>query len=342
LQKDDRKMARPNKPWYREDRRRWYVTINGKWHNLGPDKKRAMQRFHELMAAKDAAEDRPVDRASVAAILDEFLEWTKQNRATKTYRGYVDFCQSFTSTWPRLRTDEFKPMHVQEWLNKKTTWNSTTKRGAITCLKRAMNWAARMGYLHTNPISAMEKPEAKPRTTLVDSDEFESILSEIGDDNFKDLLIVSFDTGARPQEVKSLEARHIDLDKHLWIFPRDEAKGKKKPRVVYIPTERSLAIVRKNIERHPVGPIFRNRLGNPWTGYAVKCRFARLQERLGKRYRQYDLRHSWITRQLVAGVDSHVVASLSGHSDTSMIDRVYSHVADDHRFMLAQAKRGAE
>ena len=51
-------------------------------------------------------------------------------------------------------------------------------------------------------------------------------------------------------------------------------------------------------------------------------------------------RHGFITRKLIAGVDSHVVAALSGHSNTKMLDDTYSHIADDHRFMLEAARQG--
>jgi integrase len=82
-----------------------------------------------------------------------------------------------------------------------------------------------------------------------------------------------------------------------------------------------------------------NRRGRPWTASAVRLRFARLEEKLGKLYTHYAFRHSWITRKLLAGVDSHMVAKLAGHSDTKMVDAVYSHVADDYKFMLEQAQK---
>lgn len=41
-------MARSPKPWYRRERKAWFVTIDGKRHNLGPDRKAAFKRFHEL------------------------------------------------------------------------------------------------------------------------------------------------------------------------------------------------------------------------------------------------------------------------------------------------------
>ena len=66
---------------------------------------------------------------------------------------------------------------------------------------------------------------------------------------------------------------------------------------------------------------------------------AKEAKQYAKGFRQYDLRHSFVTRKLQAGVDSHVVAALVGHKDTKMIDTVYSHVADDYKFMLDAARK---
>ena len=42
-------MARSAKPWYRKDRKCWFVTIAGVRHNLGPEKSEAFRQFHDLM-----------------------------------------------------------------------------------------------------------------------------------------------------------------------------------------------------------------------------------------------------------------------------------------------------
>src|SRR5262249_42579166 len=147
---------------------------------------------------------------------------------------------------------------------------------------------------------------------------------------FRDLLVVSYDTGARPIEVKQLEARHLQLDKQRAVLPKEEAKGRKAPRVFYFATERSMEIIQRLSEARPTGPLFLNARGNRWTGDAVKCAFARLEEKIGRRLSHYALRHSRLTDWLVSGVDSHVVAKLSGHKDTKMLDQVYSHVQEDY------------
>jgi integrase len=392
-------MARPAKPWYWKARKIWCVTHKGERINLGPDRGEALKQYHEIMA-KPEQERHPTPQGSVIAILDDFLTWTEENRAAKTFTRYRDFVQSFVSKYGRLDAEELSPSHVTTWLNSHKGWNSTTKRNAITALQRGFNWAVKNRGLSRNPIRGMEKPAAKRRTAVITPDEFDELLGHVRDVPFHDLLIVSYDSGCRPQETKQLEARHLQLDKQRAVIPGEEAK-RGITRAIYFPTDRSVEIVGRLAKEHPSGPLFRNNKGQPWTGFSVKLRFDRIQASIGrqemarrgvssavtdeeiealarklaktglnpatgkrtakklaefrskarkkltakeakqyaKRFRQYDLRHSFVTRKLRAGVDSHVVAALVGHKDTKMIDAVYSHVADDHQFMLAEAKK---
>ncbi len=78
-------MARKPKPWYRKDRRSWYVTIDGKRHDLGSTKKAAHETYHQLMAEP---RKRVVRGESVAAIVDSFLGWCHNHRAPDTYEWY--------------------------------------------------------------------------------------------------------------------------------------------------------------------------------------------------------------------------------------------------------------
>ena len=55
------------KPWYPHARGVWYVTIDGKQFNLGPDKDQAFEQYHRLMTMRLAGD-------SLAEILDAFLE----------------------------------------------------------------------------------------------------------------------------------------------------------------------------------------------------------------------------------------------------------------------------
>jgi hypothetical protein len=47
-------MSRKNgpEPFYRPKKNRWYVEIDGKHINLGPDEEQARVRWHQLMAGR--------------------------------------------------------------------------------------------------------------------------------------------------------------------------------------------------------------------------------------------------------------------------------------------------
>lgn len=328
-------MGRKSKPYWWEAKQGYYSKVNGRRYRLGDTKREAEDN---LKALQKQTEKAPTEVGAVAGLLDAFLDWTEANRAKKTYKGYKDFCQSFLNRWPKLRVDNLSPEHVTNWLADQKHWNSTTKRGAITCLQRAVNWGMRNWKLTSNPLHRMEKPEAKRREKILTEKEWKKLLAAIPDAELKELLVVSNEVGCRPQEIRALEARHVDLQNQFWFIPKEEAKGKRKPRVVYM-TPVALKIVKRLVKEHPTGKLFLNTRGRPWTASSVKCRFAKLEEKLGVRYCLYNLRHTWFTRKLVAGVDSHVLAQLGGHNDSAMIDRVYSKVAANHSFMLAAARK---
>lgn len=351
-------MAKQPEPWYWEARNAWYVIVGGKRVQLGqhpkdckpPEKSKKTGRwsppqpildaFHNLMTQGTPRPEEAGDGMLVADVFQSFITWCRQNRAQETTDRYFDFLDRFNEAHLGLRLRQMNAAHVTTWLDKQPGWNSTTKRSAITAIMRAFNWGAKNMGLTRNPILGMEKPEAKTRTDALTLEEFE-VLLRAAKPRFADLLIVSWDSGARPFEVKRLEARHCQLDKQRAVIPKEEAKGRKRPRVFYFPTQRSLEVMRRLCEEHPEGPLFLNQKRKAWTAMAVKCAFASLDHVLGRRVTHYSLRHSFVTRKLVAGVDSHIVAALAGHRDTSMIDKVYSHVAEDHGYMLEQAKKGS-
>ncbi len=263
------------KPFFRAPRGLWYVQIDGRQVNLGPDRDEAFRRYHDLMArGRDRPE--PATGDAVVSVLDAFLDWCQKHRAARTYDWYRDYLQSFADSIPcGLSVAQLRPIHVQQWVDSQPGWGRG-KRCAITAVQRAFIWAAKMGLIEANPVRHVEKPRAGRRDVVITPEEYAWILGHVRDEPFRDLLVVCLGTGCRPQEVLAVEARHVDLNGGRWVFPPDEAKGKKAHRVVYL-TERALEITQRLAARHPEGPLFRNTDGRPWHPYALNCRFGRLR-----------------------------------------------------------------
>ncbi len=330
-------MPRIPKPWFREDRHAWFVTINGHRHNLGPDEREAKRQFHEIMSRpKPIAQTADI---SIAGVFEKFLEWCSKHRAQGTYDWLQYRIQLFVDTLgetARLTVSHLKPFHVVEWIDKHEDWSSTYRRGIIAAVQRPFNWAVKLGYIAENPIRHVEKPSVGRREQIVTPEEWVKIRDCYREgDPFRDLLEFAWETGCRPQEVRRIEARHVFLQRHTVVFPKEESKGKKYRRVIYL-TPRAEEIIARLLTVRPPGLLFLNANGRPWTSYAMNCRFARLKKRLGVKYACYSLRHGFATRKLEAGHDHLTVAAWMGHRDGTMLARVYSHVGDRQDYLQEQ------
>lgn len=329
------------KPFFRSARNAWYVQLGGKQINLGSDKESAFKQYHGLMIRPPTPTvSRSSDRL-VVVIIDQFLDWCQKNRSPDTYRWYKDrlntFCQSIAAD---LQVDHLKPLHVQKWVDGQEGLASGSRRNLISAAKRSMKWAEEQGYIDRSPLTHMRKPACGKKEQIVSAAEFKAIIELTKDQEFKDLLMVTWEVGCRPQESLRVEARHVDVMGQRWVFAPSESKGKKTPRVVYL-TPKAMEICQRLVKKHPRGPIFLNTDGQSWTPDATNCRFQRIKKTLKVKYSLYALRHTWMNRLLMAGCDAFSVAILAGHTDPSMLAKHYQHLSQSPTFLLEQAKRAS-
>ena len=267
------------KPFFKKGRGVWYVEIDRKQINLGSNRDEAFRQYHQLMAQprpKQVAAD------SVLGLIDAFLDWCSKHRAPDTYRWYHDRLQEFARRIePTLTVAQFRPYHVQQWVDAREGWSDGSRRNAIRAVKRAFKWAEEQGYIDRSPVAHMKKPKGGKREIIVSQDEFDEILGLALGRGFRDLVIVTWETGCRPQESLIVEARHVDLVNQRWVFQQSEEKSRSSMRVVYL-TDRALDIVKRLMLTYPKGPLFRNSEGQPWTADSVNCAFTRIQIRMGR------------------------------------------------------------
>jgi hypothetical protein len=91
-------MGRTPKPWWRKNRQAFFITINGKRYNLGPDKIEADRETHRLLSLTPEARTPKASASTgltVADVLDRYLDWCEKHRAARTYDWYLEHIQSF-------------------------------------------------------------------------------------------------------------------------------------------------------------------------------------------------------------------------------------------------------
>ena len=327
-------MPRQSKPFFREQTKSWYCSINGKQISLGKSKTEAFQKFYDLMGRKDELRS---DSSTVYELTQSYLDWCQKNRKPGTYNYHLLYLKSLIeSTGKRLRVSELRKHHITKWLEDKP-WASTSQNDAISIVKRAFNWALEEGYLVFNPIAKLRKPTKKRRDIFYSPEQWAKIRS-VAKGPIVDFLDFLWATGCRPQEARILEARHINGD--VVIFAADESKGEKYQRVLFL-TPDSQAIVAKLAAKYPTGHLFRNRRGRAWTKDAVKCALTRISVKVGFRVIAYGARHGYATNALLNGVDPISVSHLMGHRSPAMVAQVYSHLSQNHDFLRKQARNAS-
>jgi integrase len=95
----------------------------------------------------------------------------------------------------------------------------------------------------------------------------------------------------------------------------------------------ALEIVKRLVAAYPEGKLFRNRRGLDWSKFAVCNRFHRLSQRTGKRMFCYAARHGFATRKLIQGKGTLTNSQLMGHTDGTMLARVYGHLDKNVDFL---------
>ena len=256
-----------------------------------------------------------IDKITVFALMDEFLDWTQEHRASRTFEFYQVRLNRFVKDAADMDCLNLKTFHVQKWLDGKK-WGSTYRARFVASIKRCFNWAVRQGYLKTNPIQFLEKPKANKRETPVTRCEYKALLANVSKkDPFYDLVVFSWETGCRPQESFRFTSGDVDEKNMRIVMENPKARGPKW-RVIHL-NKKAMKIVKKH--KNDDGPVFRNSRGNPWTPNLCSNRFDRLKEKVGRLIALYDFRHAYGTDMLKDGVDPLTVAELMGHTKVKML-----------------------
>lgn len=324
-------MRQP-KPFFRLQTRCWYVQLGKKQINLGPDEEAAWEKYHELMLQR---EEISTSVSTVVVLLDEYLDWLNKKRKPGTYEKSKHYLTLFAKhIGGKLRIDQMSARIVTQWTDAYPDWKPNTIHDAMSIVQAAFNWGVRQQLIARNPILHIpDKPGRQRREIVYSTDDWKSIRARVKD-KFGEFLDFMWETGCRPLEARSFEARHVDLKNSLIHFPPTEAKGELRDRIIYLTTA-SRAIVERNLHRQ--GPLLVNTRGKPWTKNAINSRFQRLKKKLGRPMCAYAIRHSFATEGLKAGFDSITLAQLMGHADTTMISRTYSHLARNPDYLREQA-----
>jgi integrase len=340
--------GRPSKLNWTPSRNQFTVTIDGKIHRLGTDKAEAEKQFRFLLVKHDLAET-VTSNPTFGEVAEAWLDHVERDHDRERYRlckGRVNEFLAYLGS--DLKVKDLRPRHVEGWIQDKLgATKDGTKRLYKAMILACLNWAAssRVRMIASNPLRGkLELPEGGSRGgETVWTPEIFKVVTEHVNERFANFLRALAWTGARPSTVRQVEARHYRPALKLWDVEdlyRDRKSKRKYVKRVWLPPQMIDLVERLN-KQWQVGPIFRGRTGQPYSGEVVTMCMYKLRLRLKKQgialpegLTVYGLRHSFATNFIKQHPDKlEYLRELLGHKDLTMIRKHYNHLFDEHAAM---------
>ena len=290
----------------------------------------------QIAIGRDPASDRDRAKAdkNLTAVLEQFMaEHVKAKRKASTAREYQRIAQLYLV--PRLGrrpVGDIKRQDVAR-LHHELAGKPYQANRILALLSKFFNWAENLGLRPdgSNPCRHVEKYRESPRERFLS----EAELARLGDAlrtaekdksattwTIAAIRLLMF-TGARLNEILTLEWDHVDTEHALLMLP-DSKTGKKTIRL-NAPARQVLESIPR-LEGNP-HVICGERPGQHLVNLQKAWRRVRKVAKLND-VRIHDLRHSFASVAASGGQSLIVIGKMLGHSQPATTAR-YAHLADD-------------
>ena len=261
----------------------------------------------------------PESTIPLGQLFMEFLEWAKdahKETTLETEKMRAKRWLDYLGNIPIGEITKHRVLEVLQDIAERTS--GPTANRYLALLRKALSWAVSRGYLETNPLKGAEQYKENPgRTRWLEPGEAERLLKECERiPRLHMFTAMALLTGMRLGEIEALRWRDISFERDTITIP-DSKTGQAR----IIPLE---APLRELLESWP-------RAGELVLGkFTHKKAFMGAVKRAGLvDFHFHDLRHTYASWKVMAGVDLRTVAALLGHRTLAMVMR-YAHLAPEH------------
>jgi len=259
-----------------------------------------------------------------AEFAQKYLEYARRNK--RSWQRDEQLIANLSRVFGSKRLAEIRSLDVEQYkLMRCETAQPATVNREVALLKHMFNLGIQWEYTLDNPTRGVKLlREDNIVERILSPEEEERLLAEAHAD-LKPVLTTAVNTGMRLGELLALTWAEVDLTQRL-ITVRHTKNG----RLRRLPINDGLLEALKALhgKSSKAEYVFRSpRNGN--RRKSVRTAFEAATRRAGfSKLRFHDLRHTFATRLVAAGVDIVTVKELMGHRDISMTMR-YAHSAPE-------------
>lgn len=278
---------------------------------------------------------------------DDFLKWSEVNHAQKPNSHLrIEFrCLTLKKFFGETRVDRIEPQDVEKFIlwrskqisrkTKEKITHDTINQELIT-LKTIFRRLVSSDILAKSPARDIKRLAGNERTFHVLTDEQEKIYLMAAPQPLQDVAAFMLETGCRPSEIYLLKRENVFLEKEFLNVTGGKTKSSN--RKIWL-SDKAADILRRRLETFKGEYLFPKADADvELPPQILNVQHLETLDRTGLKFRLYDCRHTFSTRQVENGVDLLTLAAMLGHSNLNQVQR-YAHPSEASKRNAMQHKQ---
>lgn len=296
-----------------------------------------IQRKKDIQEGKEPIPIKKISNYTFNQLAAHYVKWAERQKSFRSKKGFI---QQLKNSFGNIPLRRFTTMLVEEYQSKLLTNNKApaTINRHIATLKHSFSKAVEWEMVEEEALKKVRRvkllPENNKRLRYLSKEECRSLIDSCTP-HLRPIVVTALNTGMRKEEILSLAwEKHVDL-MHGFILLNITKNGERRE----IPINQTVRRTLQGLVRHIHSPyVFTDTEGKRYQD--VKRSFKSACRRAGiKDFRFHDLRHTFASQLIMAGVDITTLKELLGHKTLTMTLR-YTHLAPSHKIKAVEILDG--
>lgn len=260
----------------------------------------------------------------------EYVRWAERQ---KSFRSKVCLVKQLAEKFGNIPLRRFNSMMLEQFQTYRL--NTGNKPATVNRLiatishmfTKAVEWDMVEDETHKRIRKVKLLPENNRRLRYLSPEECQKLIASC-DSHLKPIVITALNTGMRKDEILGLKWDNVDMKTGFILLNQEQTKNAERKEIHISAT---LMEILKNIQKGVGVPyVFYNPLtDNRYDD--IKRSFKTALKKVGIcDFKFHDLRHTFASHLVMAGIDITTVRELLGHKDLKMTLR-YAHLAPSHK-----------
>ncbi|MEW6365197.1 MAG: site-specific integrase [Acidobacteriota bacterium] len=283
---------------------------------------------HAVGKGEEPSPERVARNVLFSELADKFLEWAPRLRSFDSVKYRVSELTQEFGSWP---VRSIRVADVEAWMTRKQSTGvrpATTNR-LLSVFKRMLAKGEMWNTVMHSQLDVIRKvkplPGEEERERYMSYEEEDRLLA-VASPHLREVIQVAVHTGLRRGELLALKWEDVDLERS---FLRVRTSKNDRPRSVPLDGDvKAVLSAMLSRRRLDVSDVFtykgRGGIKGIKTAWNKACRKAGISD-----LHFHDLRHTFASRLVQAGVSLYAVAKLLGHSKATRVTERYAHLAPE-------------